>query len=239
MIIIDSHRFGPPPPYVPPSTVLRDVILADSPFAYFELNEPSGTTMVNSAPGGANGTYVNSPTLQGQNGVTESSYHTVFNGSNQYGYFAPSLGSPTALTLECWTVPNGLPSGTGVMSNAYSGSNVALEIGAGLPSGGNIKHAGTYNGNWTSSGSGAYSTGTVYHIVGVHTGSSLLLYINGALIDTVGVGAVPAPNATWYVGRRHDVYDQTYWNGVIAHASLYTYALSAGQILAHYNASII
>ncbi len=60
-----------------------DVVLADSPLAYYRLGESSGTTMTDSSGNGRHGTYVGSPTL-GAAGLVPGDTCADFDGVNDY-----------------------------------------------------------------------------------------------------------------------------------------------------------
>jgi len=77
--------------------------------------------------------------------------------------------------------------------------------------------------------------GQYYHVVVVYDGSQGFLYINGELATNgTPTGFVPNDNANFTIGARSD--KQFGFQGVNDEVALYTNALSAATILAHYQA---
>lgn len=64
-----------------------------------------------------------------------------------------------------------------------------------------------YNPAFMAGPSGTLSTGTWYHVFGVHDGATALLYINGSLVDTTSVGSGTVDNKIWlgFMDRSGDV----------------------------------
>jgi hypothetical protein len=87
----------------------------------------------------------------------------------------------------------------------------------------------------------AIDTNSWYHIVGVSDGASMKLYINGALAATTALTAAARPNTNTNIGMtfgaRSDGTSGFFtYSGGIDEPAVYSTALSASQILAHYQA---
>ena len=134
------------------------------------------------------------------------------------------------------------------------GAASAFIVGKGLTSGGGTGYAGfqlsalSGMAQWWVGGGGTYSgpsedaivTGQWYHVVGVRSGTSVLLYVDGVLVDTVvagsvhdmtstlnaAIGAWRAATGTWY----------TVMDGSLDDVAVWERALSAVEIAAVYAA---
>jgi hypothetical protein len=76
------------------------------------------------------------------------------------------------------------------------------------------------------------------HLAGTYDGTNWKLYRNGALLATsaAATGAVDVPNGDWAIGSAGEGWEQIF-NGSIDEVAIYNKALSAGQLLSHYNAA--
>ena len=78
---------------------------------------------------------------------------------------------------------------------------------------------------------------TWYHIVGTYDTSTMKLYINGMLSHSKSVtGAIETNNEPLRIGKQFwygNVY--SYWDGLIDEVKIYNRALSADEVLEHYN----
>jgi len=111
------------------------------------------------------------------------------------------------------------------------------------------------NGSWTSciliryqtNGIAIYSMGsywgffsfdpplnTWYHLGFIRRGNTLFFYVNGVQSGSIGFTANIIPSSNLYVGMSQHAFGQCF-NGSIPVASIYTRALSDGEILDHYN----
>lgn len=209
-------------------------VSADSPTIYWRLGESSGTTAADSSGNGHTGTYNGSP-IFGNAGLqtSDSDSATYFiSTSNHYAkadadlagtYGAYSLEVIFKMTIE----PASYGHVWGVDSTA--GGFLALEI-----------YGPDSAINWFTgvgvSPQTPIALDTVYHVVGTWDGTTARLYLNGVEVDTgTGSGSNTLGAADFfYVGS--DDFDELF-DGPIDEAAFYTTALSAGQVLAHFNAS--
>lgn len=105
-----------------------------------------------------------------------------------------------------------------------------------------------------AAGSTPLQLNTWYHIAGIYDGSILKVYVNGQLDGSYAAGSISisynpittaGPNpSTFYLGINHNANysspttsaDLAYpFQGIIDEAKLYNYALSASEVLQHYN----
>ena len=81
--------------------------------------------------------------------------------------------------------------------------------------------------------------GPWYHVVGIYTGSNILLYVNGKPGDVHDGSEVTSPPFTpntakpLYIGSRSD--SAVWWPGAIANVAFYNYQLTPDQITKHFS----
>ena len=205
----------------------RATILADSPIAYYPLNELSGSVAEDIMSNPANGSIANC--LLGQTALTEAlgtCYY--FNGSNGGIY----LGSPSKfvisgpVSMEVWIKPTGSRGGNPFQINYNSG----LRMQIGVPSISMI-FAGAAKLN-----SSPLTLNGLYHIVFTCTASKLCTYVNGVLVASVTGGGwsgiSSASNSS--IGYLAPVNVELF-QGYISNVALYDYELNDTQVLHHYN----
>ena len=73
--------------------------------------------------------------------------------------------------------------------------------------------------------------GKWHHVVGVHDGAKVCLYVDGILVDfeTHGGSAV-AYNDPAYIGVDEPYYSKSQWNGLIDDVCIYSYALNPEEV---------
>lgn len=216
----------------------QSVVLADSPAAFWLLNETSGTaatdlTNSNGTPGVYTGTYSLNQTplaagLGGSLGLTGSGYVSVTDTT-----FINTTG--TSFSMECWFSTTSTASIFYLIEKGNGGANQD-DYYMWWNTTGNI-FAGWYNGafrdhvlSWTP------TTNTTYHIVVVFDGTHCTLYINGSQQAQVLQSATAPPNGTLNM-RIGESGNSTFGlNGSIAAPAIYLTNLNSTQIGNHYTA---
>ena len=201
----------------PPVTDYQDMVLADSPLAYYPFNARTGTTAEDIA-GSANGTVVGGVQVGVPPIVQEGSAYRFTNGKVVVA--VPTLGA--SWSFECWVSPSVL---TGYQALFYFGS---LTQAAYLKADKVI---------WIQNGE--YPNNTLltvdddFHIVLSVSAGSATWYINGQPDgtfsgvtggDVISIGSSPED-----VDHLNADLDQVAW---------YSTALTAQQVLDHYNQGI-
>lgn len=209
-------------------------VLADSPAAYWHCGESSGSLSDSSG---------NSRTLTAAASPTYSVTSLVAGGdaavNTTNGSFSRSdstlAGYVSAWSLEAWVKRTATWSGeNAAISTNYTGAKVTYAL---RTNGNRIQAA-----FWPNDGAGwkvAQSTfdlalNTTYHVVGTWDGTTLRLYINGTLDNSSTPGVSPGATTIVYLGRRG--YADERLAADIDEPAIYPATLSAGRILAHYNA---
>ena len=207
-------------------------VLADSPYAYWKFNEPSGTTATDSSGNGRNLAYNGTYTLD-QTGLGTLGKAVVM-GANSY--ISGSLtGTPfnSNWTFEAWYQPTNWTSSTpkGIFQYGLSGDGQW-----GLRHSDNSIAEGVWqlqrNSSLVSSSPSATVNNTVQHVVVTFDGTNAKMYRNGSLIQTSATTAYAAGDQEMRLNYNNTPSRAT--NGILQHVSIYTAALSAGRVSAHY-----
>ena len=223
----------------------ESVVLADTPLAYWQLNEAHGSpTVADSSGNGWTGT-VNGGVTLGQAGVPAgmTGTYAAFDGATG---FISTLFNPVALlglTVECWIQLTGTPTDGARMIGqdepfvANTGWNLA--IGPGNNEQFFIEAANGFTFANTN-GSAAIPLTGWHHLVGTWDGTTLRTYLDSVLdTNTAAFAGSLAQNGSagqvigaWTAGTA------AWWAGPLAQMAVYSSALSQARITAHYNAGI-
>jgi len=220
-------------------TSYSGVVLADNPAGYWRLGEAYGATSAAdaSSDGTANtGTYSNAPTLGIQGTLPgDSDFAAGFDGAGSYLSVpdAANLKPAGAFTLEAWlkmSAANGV-----VLDKPYvAGTSVSYSLS--VASGKAKLTIKTSSAIYSATSTSSVNTGAWKYVVGSFDGSNLRIYVNGSLeATTATAGSLQYSTLALQIAR----YDQTganYLNGSLDELALYSSALTATQISAHYTA---
>ncbi|HEX5591491.1 MAG TPA: LamG domain-containing protein, partial [Candidatus Limnocylindrales bacterium] len=209
-------------------TSYLDAVLADNPLAYWRLGEASGT-LADDAVGSANGTYTGGFTL-GQPGALTGDPNTAVLLNGTTGYVrAPQLSLPGTITLEAWARPTAYPGDSALVGQWNGASGSMLYVTSDF--GGRVHM-------WVNGASifaPAPPVGAWHHYVGTYDGTNARIYIDGAL----AAGPTPLAGPLTTAPRFFEM--GTYnnggggkFNGRIDEVAVYSSALSASRIQAHY-----
>jgi hypothetical protein len=196
-------------------------VLSDSPEAYWQLNDGSGTPADSSGNGWTltttgSSTYLSDP-LMG----------TCIDGS--VGDWSSSLRIPqAAYTLEAWVAPvAGSQADSAILADWFSTGAMLY-----LPSG---------------FGRGYHRTGFTatplvarfrwQHFVLTWNGTTVTYYMNGVSLGTQSTSTAPGlPTGNVKINNYQARADSKRTNSPLAHAAVYDFALSSTQVTDHYNA---
>lgn len=215
------------------------------PIGYWPLAEVSGDRAVDYSGNGNHGTYQGAPALASR--VIGRWVCPDLDGSNDY-VSVPSLSPApsTGITLEAWVIRDAVCVGAGVISERYSGGGDRIMYEVGLDplngTGSNIA-ALMYPGSGGTVADSAVTptNGVPYHLVATCDGNRNTIYIDGTerQYNSSTLLSNTLDNDEWFLGRRHDTASSgPYWNGPLAQAAIYGYALPAARVLAHYLAGV-
>ena len=226
-----------------------DEVLVDNPVAYWRLGEPNGDSIAIDEKGTYNGTYIGSP-LGGVAGALADNTAVTFNGSSQYVRAAngSSLAFPnTTFSVEFWFKASTLAASQFIV--AKDGGGVGNGWSVYLNNLGSISTvAKGITGNFAASRltvATTFGDNVWHHVVTViktdtvTTGNNdiLAIYIDGisqSLTANTGTTPYVAPTLEVEIGRRSS---GNYLTGSVDEVAIYSSALSAARILAHYQAA--
>lgn len=179
-----------------------------------------------------NAAQVNSPTFGATGLISGDSDKAVSfaSASSQYlkiTYAAP-LNVGDVFSLEAWIKLTSIPGYMNII--AQDGSSYLFLVT-------NTGHLELWRGDIAAivSSTNTLSSGTIYHVVVTKNGATVKLYVNGTDVSGTVTNQTEVNNSAdvWIAGR---VGFAQYVNGVIDEVAIYNAAMSAADVLAHYNA---
>ena len=222
------------------------VVLLDSPIAYYRLGEPSGVTANDSSGSGFHGTYVASPGL-GAPGLivndpdTAVSFTAASNHAVNVNTLAAGKGTNTDTTVEAWFTTTASPGAVQIIFSMNGPSAPTNKFLLGTDSLGEI-YLDVGSGPPTLVGSG-YNDGNPHHVVAtVGSAGAGNIYVDGALLAPHADSSVSWSSASLAsIGQEYDYPGPTggnFWDGVIDEVAIYDTILPLNRIQAHYNAGV-
>jgi hypothetical protein len=224
-------------------------ILAHAPKGYWRLGEtglfpiqPTAAANLGTLGAQAIGLHTIGTLMQQPGALVGSASKSVDFQGTKLMYAPPARCSPAApYTVEAWVRPN--ITYTGTAASAVPLGSIDLDYNR---SGWLFYQRGNGWSWWLGDGTGykisldpvsTVTAGTWYHLVGTYDGTTARFYVNGAEVAS-GASALPVPNPSqpFTVGGRYD--GSFLFNGRVDEVAVYTSALSAADILAHYNNGI-
>jgi hypothetical protein len=227
-----------------PASVYSQFVLRDGPSAYWRLGEANGATVAVDQTGFHNGSYSNYLGTQLQQpGALAGDANTAssFTGGNWIEVPASAaLQHNNAFTLEAWVNASNTIGRQSIICSrnqffssgyelAVNGSSFEFRTGSSTSPAAEV---------WTDLDGGTVTPGSWQHVVATFDGSTKSLYVNGAVVSTqpATVLATPVPLRIG-AGETYNAIPANYFfTGTIDEPAVYWSALSASQVLDHYNA---
>ncbi|HEV8468572.1 MAG TPA: S8 family serine peptidase [Candidatus Limnocylindria bacterium] len=210
-------------------------LLADGPAGYWRLGEPAGATTAADASGNAiTGSYEPGVSL-GQPGAISGDTAAGFaSGAALVLPAAAGLDLRSAVSVEAWVRPSAASQNGGIFEKTVGGSvnsqymmlleagvakfRVKTTAGSLIPADGPVLQLNT----WT-------------HLVGTFDGTTVRLYVNGALFASAAAsGPLNGGAGPSYIGRLGQALYP--FQGTLDEVAVFPTALSAQRVLAHYQA---
>jgi PKD repeat protein len=215
----------------------------------WRLDETTGTTATDASGGNDNGTYVSSPpSVAALIGGETNSFARSFNGTSQYIDASPTLfGTPATFSAEAWVKTSATKASGGYhflisdssddLNNGFSlvidSSNRPTFVIAREGAFGAVTRA-------TATSPITIAPNTVHYVVGTYDGTRARIYVDG--VERASATFTGAP--TWSSSRdlrlgrpiSSTSLAQRYLQGTLDEPAIYTSALSAATIAAHYEA---
>lgn len=216
-------------------------IKSDGPAGYWRLGEESGTTAFDSSGNGHDATWQGGEPARTDGLIASDDGAVVLYSATPRYATLPTTGVADAgneISAEAWYRPAALPA-TGqapsfITEDYPTGSSVRFTLGFQD----NKVFAGFFDGAWTRATAPIAATvGVGEKWAGTYDGTTIRLYRNGEEVATnVPARPLPAPGAgsEWRIGRRWD--QANYLDGTLDEVALYSRALTAEEIAAHYQA---
>jgi hypothetical protein len=219
-------------------------VLADSPTAYWKLNEASGPNLADATGNGntglaqminSNGLYSGGFTL-GEPGVITSDSAVLLDGSTGQVNLPLLTTAVANVTLECWVNISGATKGSLIkIGNGSTGYGIGVGGTTEDNSGTNL--VGLYEMvRWLNpSITPVLSLNVWHHVALVVDGSgNPTLYLDGVAFALPSGGGPDAPSGSACIGCDNS---GRQFGGLIDEAAVYNYALTAAQLAAHYHAA--
>lgn len=217
-----------------------DEVGADSPVAWYRLDETSGTVAADSGSGtAANGTYTGGYTLDepGIDGANGSVFLDWANpGYVNIGAVPSKLRFTGNFSIEAWCIPSAAP-GSAVVSEQFAAAEVRYTLGFYDGANTTLKPSfAWYNGEWRNATSpDEVAPDEWHHLVGTWNGTQLELFVDGVSKATQStVGTMPGGTDDLYIGRRWDDSFNEFFGGWVDEVAFYGTALSSTRVAAHY-----
>jgi hypothetical protein len=218
------------------ATTYRDEVLADSPSAYWRLDETTGTTAADQL--GVNpGAYTNGVLLSQPGALaSEANPAASFDGVNDYVFMpaSSSLDMTSAVTVEVWAKRRAISSTFQVLvghpgDGQSKNENYAIWLNTT-----NVYQAYFGDGTTFVTLSTPAVTDTNWHqIVATDDGASVKIYLDGVLKASKSTTLrLTANTKPLNLGRANS--NQYFFNGWLDEVAIYPSALSATRIQAHY-----
>jgi hypothetical protein len=224
----------------------RDVIMADSPVAYWRLNEASGNFIDQVSSRAAVPT--GSPTRQvtgALGGDTDTA--AQFNGTTQYAEaaYAAAINPVAPFTVEAWVYLTAVPTASASVlasrSPWSSSSRAGLELDV-LPTSAKLSFQwgdGSNTTIYSAASPSGLNLNQWYHVVCTHDGSTGRLYLDGLLVASTNAvyGRTTSAPMRLAAGRTEST-AAFFFPGRLDEIAVYATALSLTKVQAHHNAGL-
>jgi PKD repeat protein len=211
---------------------------------YWRLAD-AGTTAADASTSANPGTYTNGP-VSAPTGllVGETNAARTFDGTNDFVNLAPGpFGTPTRVSAEAW-VRTAATKGSGgyhfLISDSSSDFNNGFTLAIDSSNRATFAVASNALVRGQATTTVTLAPNTIHHVAGTYDGSRVRVYVDGVERANVAYSSGITWNAArdLYLGSRVASSGQStsYLNGTLDEPAIYTVALSAANVLAHYNA---
>jgi PKD repeat protein len=213
---------------------------------YWRLGETTGTTAADASTSNNPGTISNGPLSVAGLLTGEANNARDFDGVNDFLNLSPTpFGTPTTFSAEAW-VRTGSTKSSGnyhyLISNSSSDFNNGFTLA--IDSSNRATFVVARNVLFTLRGQATSSVtlppNTTHHVVGTYDGSRVRVYVDGVERGNASFssGITYASGRDINIGRKVSTTGQAanHLDGILDEPALYTSALSAATVTAHYNA---
>ena len=218
------------------------VILADSPLAYYKLDETSGTTAADASGNGRDGTYTNAPTLGASSLLDDATGHAMSTAADSNQYVSAGFASwmnVNTFTVEGWAKFTAYDSlnGDPIVSRYTSADGYPMFLGR------------KYGGSATPGiqvvvgstrydvfGSTAVPDNETHHYAATYDGTTIRAYLDGVEVASQAASGAVAWSSSPLEIARYSQTSTTVPGATIDEVAFYNTVLSASRVAAHYEA---
>jgi hypothetical protein len=216
----------------------------DSPYLLYRFNEVSGTSAIDGSGNGRTGTLRGTSTWVAGSCALNSSPALTLNGTSGYVSTPTAVAGPNVFTIEIWfrttTTSGGRLIGFG---NLQTGASTSFDRHIYMTNAGRLifgVRPGTPRRTVTSTAS--YNDGAWHLVTATLSSAGMRLYVDGVLVASSSA-ATTAQSGTgyWRIGYGtlsgwRSAPTSAFFGGTVDNAAVYTTALTATQVAAHYAA---
>lgn len=218
-----------------PGDTYGATVFGDQPWAYWRMNEASGTMAADSATGAHVATYQQGVTL-GAGGLVEGNTAAQFDGVDDVLVSKDLVNNPTTFSTEAWfkttTTRGGKIIGFGRAPSGLSGS---YDRHVYMQDDGRLVFGVYVNATYTITSPSALNDGQWHHVVATLSGDGMAMYVDGQSVGTNPQTSAENYSGYWRVGGDNTWGSSSaYFNGTIDEAAVYNTALTPEQVKSHY-----
>jgi large repetitive protein len=227
-----------------PTDTYGRTVFADDPTQYWRLAESSGTVAADSGAEGVTGRYFSGVTRNQTGAVDGTTNAAVRLSGTSTGLISSSnqIAPPSAFSTELWFKTTSTSGGKLIgFGNAQSGNSSTYDRQVYLTNDGRLIFGTNGSGLSTITSPATYRDGSYHHVVATQGASGMALYVDGVLVGTHAATTGENNNGYWRVGGDRvtswpEAPSSSYVNGTVDEVSIYSKALSAAKVAAHYSA---
>ncbi|MEQ1736032.1 MAG: LamG-like jellyroll fold domain-containing protein, partial [Rhodoglobus sp.] len=219
-------------------------ILAATPYVYFDFDEASGTTALDSSGNGRNGQYQGGVTLnQAKACARDTGAAVLLNGTTGFVRTAnTTIAAPTTYTISMWFKTTSVTGGRLLgFGNQRTNLSTTFDRHVYLTASGQVVFGANPGLVTITSPSGGYNNGQWHHFAATRSASGMALYVDGVLQGSNTMATTAAYNGFWRVGwdtlqgwPGFSTSTPFYIAATLDEAVVYTTALTQAQVTAQY-----
>ena len=249
--VVASNNFGNSPPSTASAPVTistgsaggyAQTVIGDGPIEYYRLDDSGSGVAADSAGTGQLGTYTGSYGLGAASALpNDADKSASFNGGMMSAPDAPLPMGNSSRTIEAWINTSTVGCCAGQAIAGY-GSSATRDLFQLRMTGTNTIGIATGNDDHFFAVSRPLTNGQWHQVVATYDGPSLTLnvYVDGTVVGQAAVGdalGTVSNGSGLVVGRESSATNWNWFNGSIDDVSVYSAALSAARVTAHFQAS--